>query len=362
MLRLNIYLILLAFTVITLQAKEINYINTYSKLITNNLKLVNLDEENAEFKMEKKEENFDYSLRYNLGKSVYEDSSYLDYHSEDFYNEDSYNLLFKSSIYLYDYMWVNFNINYKDSIRSVIDTSGGVAYKKKSIKEESAVKLYYKPNSIIVSNISFENLNNSIDYDKFVNQSFKNTNNKKLSFNVSSELGFATLNSSFYQIVRDNNYLSQSDDSDDYLQSSEELYRGLEFSLSKDLTKDLKVTTTAKISDIEILNSNLEELIGNVPTYSPQKEIDLKAEYLYKDIKFISKVTYVGSRYSDNVNSDKLNSYAIGSLGAIFFTKIDDEDVKIDLSIKNILNKDYYIYSDTKGDSTNFMMNMSMQF
>ena len=112
----------------------------------------------------------------------------------------------------------------------------------------------------------------------------------------------------------------------------------------------------------EFAEYTLEELIGNVPTYSPQKEIDLKAEYLYKDIKFISKVTYVGSRYSDNVNSDKLNSYAIGSLGAIFFTKIDDEDVKIDLSIRNILNKDYYIYSDTKGDSTNFMMNMSMQF
>jgi iron complex outermembrane receptor protein len=362
MLRIYFYFIILALTVINLQAKEINYINTYSKLITNNLKLVNLDDENAEFKMEKKQETFDYALRYKLGKAGYEDSSYLDYHNQDIYNEDSYNLLFSSSIYLYDYMWLNFNMNYKDSIRSTMDTSGGVAYKKKSVKEESAVKLYFKPNSIIISNISFENLNNSIDYDKFVNQSFKNTNNKKLSLNVTSELGFATVNTSFYQIIKDNNYLSLSDESDDYLQTSEELYRGLEFSLSKDLTKDLKVTTTAKVSDIEVLNSNLQELIGNVPTYSPQKELDLKAEYLYKDVKFISKVTYVGSRYSDNLNSEKLNSYAIGSLGAIFFTKINDEDVKVDLSIKNILNKDYYIYSDTKGDSTNFMMNMSMQF
>lgn len=363
MLRIKLYIIfILSALTVNLQAFETNYINTYSKLIANNFKLVNLDDENAEFKMVKKDEKFDYTLKYKLGKSGYEDNDYLNYSTENFYNEDSYNLIFSSSIYLYDYMWLNFDMNYKDSLRSIMETSGGVAYLKKSTKEESSVGLYFKPNSIIISSISFENLNTNIDYDKFINQSFKHTNNKKLKFSITSDLDFVNLDTSVYQIFKDNRYLSRNEDSDDYFQNTQELYRGLEIALSKEITKDLKLTTSAKFSNIEILNSNIEDYEGNVPLYTPQKEFDLKTEYLYKDIKFISKVTYVGSRYIDNINSEKLGSYTIGSLGASFYTKFIDEDAKIDMSIKNILNKDYYIYSDTKGDSTSFMMNMSMPF
>ncbi len=363
MLRIKLYVILiLSLLTVNLQAFETNYINTYSKLIANNFKLVDLDDENAEFKMAKKEENYDYALKYKLAKSGYENSDYINYHTENFYNEDSYNLIFSSSIYLYDYMWLNFDMNYKDSLRSIMESSGGVAYLKKSTKEESSVGLYFKPNSIITSSISFENLNTNIDYDKFINQSSKNTDNKKLKFSITSDLDFVTLDTSVYQIFKDNRYLSRSEDSEDYLQNTQELYRGLEIALSKDLTENLKLTSSAKFSNIEILNSNIEDYKGNVPLYTPQKEFDLKTEYLYKDIKFISKVSYVGSRYIDNINSQKLGSYTIGSLGASFYTKFIDEDAKIDLSIKNILNKDYYLYSDTKGDSTSFMMNMSMPF
>ena len=57
-----------------------------------------------------------------------------------------------------------------------------------------------------------------------------------------------------------------------------------------------------------------------------------------------------------------MGSYTIGSLGASFYTKFLNEDAKIDLSIKKNLNKDYYLYSDIKGDSTNFMMNMTLPF
>lgn len=362
MLRNKLYLIfILSVLTVNLQALETKYINTYSKLIANNFKLVNLDDKNAEFKMAKKEEKFDYALKYKLSKSGYENSDYINSHTENFYNEDSYNVVFNSSIYLYDYMWLNFDMNYKDSLRSIMESSGGIAYLKKSSKEESIVELYFKPNSIITLSIAFENINNSIDYDKFINQSFKNTDNKKFSLNIVSDLDFITLNTSIFQIFKNNRYLLSSQ-SDDYLENTEELYRGLEISLSKELNKDLKVTTSAKFSNIEILNSNVDDYSGNTPLYTPQKEFDLKAEYFYNDIKFISKVTYVGSRYIDNLNSDKLGSYTIGSLGASFYTKFLNEDAKIDLSIKNILNKDYYLYSDIKGDSTNFMMNMTLPF
>ncbi len=366
MLRLNLLPILLILTLITytfLGAKEINYTNSsYPKFKNNDFKWINLDDENAEFKIEKKQESFNYALKSKLGKYGYEDSDFTDSYITTLYNEDLYRLLFSSSFYLDDDVWLNFNTNYKDSSTSTITSIGGLAYEKKSIKQESNVKLFYKPNSILVTNLSFENINKTIDYDKFLNKNLEDSNSNKLSLNVNTKFDSFTLNSSFFQIIKDNNYSYRSTVFDDYLTTSQELYKGIELSLSKQLSEDLKVTTSGKLTSVETLDSNLSNLIGKTPTNTPNKELNMKVEYLFKDIKLISKVTHVGSRYSDNLNNDKLDSYTIESVGAIFFTQINNEDVKIDFNVKNLLNKDYYLYSDTKGDSRNYMINLSMEF
>jgi hypothetical protein len=343
-----------------LDAKEINNSNLLIK--NDDFKWINLDDKNAEFKIEKKQETFNYAINSKLGKYGYEDLDYTDNYDTTLYNEDFYKFILSSNVYLYDDVWLNIDINYKDSLKNILDTTGNLAYKKKSIKQESIVKLYYKPNSIITSNLSFENINNSLDYDKFSYKSYNNSNNNKLSFNVNTKFDFVVINSSFFQIIKDNNYLYRTTDSDDYLQSTQELYRGIELSLSKELLDDLKITTSAKVTNVVISDSNLSNLVGKTPTYVPNKELNLKVEYLFEDVKFSSKVTHVGDRYSDSLNSDKVNSYTIESVGATFFTQLDNEDVKIELNIKNVLNKDYYIYSDTKGDARNYLMNISMRF
>jgi iron complex outermembrane receptor protein len=346
-----------------LEAKEINYVDiTYPKLKNNDFNWTNLNDENAEFKIEKKQESFNYVLKSELAKYGYEDLDFADNYETSLYNEDFYKFIFSSCVYLYDDVWLNIDINYKDSLRSILDTTGNLAYKKKSIKQESIVRLFYKPNSIITSNISFENINNSLDYDKFTYKSYNNSNNNKFSFNVNTKFDFVTINSSFFQIIKDNNYTYRTADSDNYLQSTQELYRGVELSLSKILLDNLKVTTSGKITNMVISDSNLTRIIGKTPAYVPNRELNLKIEYLFKDVKFTSKVTHVGDRYSNSLNSDKLNSYTIESVGATFFTQLDKEDVKIELNIKNVLNKNYYIYSDTKGDARNYMMNISMKF
>ena len=51
--------------------------------------------------------------------------------------------------------------------------------------------------------------------------------------------------------------------------------------------------------------------------------------------------------------------FGIASKGDTLFY---DEDVKVDFNIKNIMNRNYDIYSDTKGDSRNYMLNLSMIF
>lgn len=339
-----------------LHGKETTYLDSsLIKIETNdNLEMLNLDSKNAEFKMEKKNENFDYAVNYKLSKNGYENLENI----ESYYNEDLYNLLFSSNIYFYDNIWLNLNMNYRDSLKSILETT----YKRKSVKQEAIAKLYYKPNSSFSTNISLENIDNSIDYDKLTNQTSRNTNNKKVSFNMNTDLNLFTLNTSLFHIIKENNYLYKSNDSDDYFKSTQEVYRGLELSLSKEIFENLKFTTTGKLTNIEILNSNLDDLVGKTPMYSPKKELDFKVEYLFKDVKFTSKINYVGSRYSDSLNSEKLDAYSIASLGASFDSKINDENVKIDFNVKNILDKDYYLYSQTKGDSRNYSMNLTMNF
>ena len=363
MIRLNLFFTFtLSILVLTSsQANETDYLSIYSKLISNNLKLSNIDKENAEFKIEKKEESFDYALKYKLSKYSYGDS-YLDYSTSDFYNEDLYSFLFVSRIYLDDKIWLNINMNHTDSSKSIIDNTGNLAYKKRSLKEKSVLRLFYKPNSFITSNISYENINSNIDYDKFTNQTYKNANNKKFSFNITTDFNFFTIDSSFYQVVKDNNYFVKNENSDDYLKTSEELYRGVELSISKDIIEDLNLKLTGKLTNMEIVDSNLENTIGKEPTYIPSEEIDLKIEYLYKDVKFMSKINHVSSRYSDSLNTDKLDSYTLASVGASFFTKLNDENVKVDLNVRNILNKDYYLYSGNSGQSTNYFVNLTMRF
>lgn len=342
-----------------LYSKEINYSNpSYVKIKNDDVKLIKLDDENAEFKVEKKQETFKYSIKSLLSKYGYEDSDSTDSYAPSLYNEDLFRVIFSSRIYFYDDIWLDFDMNYKDSSKNILDTTGSLAYKKKSIKQQSVINIFYKPNTFITSNIRFENINNNIDYNKFTYQSAKNNNNK-LSFNINTQLDSFTINTSFFQIIRNNNNMYKITDSDNYLETTQDLYTGVELSLSKQLLENIEVSTSAKFINVENRNSNLAD---KTPNYSPNKELNFKTGYLYKDIKFISKVTYVADRYSDNLNSDNLDAYTIESVGATFFTKLINEDVKVDFNVRNILNKDYYISYDTKGDLRNYTVNLSMEF
>ena len=76
----------------------------------------------------------------------------------------------------------------------------------------------------------------------------------------------------------------------------------------------------------------------------------MSLEYCLNAIRFISKLTHVGERYSDSYNSNKLDSYTVVSIGAMYDMRLNDNDMKIDFNVKNILDNDYLLYSDTKGN------------
>jgi iron complex outermembrane receptor protein len=169
------------------------------------------------------------------------------------------------------------------------------------------------------------------------------------------------IKTSLFQIVKANNIYGISH-SQENLEKTQELYKGIELTLSKQIFEDFKFSTSLKLREVEIKQSNEDDYIGKTPSYIPTNEVDVKAEYMFENIKFTSKMTYIGNRYGDISNNEKLGNYAVGTLGASFFTRFYDEDVKVDFNIKNILNRNYDLTSDTKGDSRNYIMNLSMMF
>lgn len=404
--------IFLFFTFFFLSTKLLAEENTYEFVDTYNgfndkLKWVNLDKEEAEFKMGKEDDFFKYMLNYKLKKAGYQsdDNTYTKYN--DLYDEENmYNLLFNNYMYLNNEIWLDINMQYKDSIGSNYIASS--IYRKKDISQESNIKLYYKPYSFLTTSLSFEGTNTDTIGHKSDYKVFKDNKNKKFSFNVKSDFDFFSIDTSLYQINRDYIYRKEKELDNDYIETSdktykgislslskevqnsysiktsffkvdrdynyiydeeednsfkniEEDYQGVELSLSKNLSEDIKVTTSAKVTDIEVTNSNLDYLIGKKPKYSPEKKADVSLEYSLKNIKFISKVSHVAKRYSDSSNNEELDSYTIGSIGASFFTQFRNKDLRIDLDIKNILNEEYYIYSDTQGDPRTFLFNIMLE-
>lgn len=324
-------------------------------------KWTQVNDENAELKIEKKQEEFNYAIKSKIGQYEYEDLDFTDSYIVSLNNEELYRVIFSSSFTLNDTMWLNFDMNYKDSLKSSFDPLTRVAYKRKNTKQESIMKLYYQPNSVITTHISLENVSNTTENDQWVSQNLKTIGNNKISLNVNTEFDFIHIKTSLFQIIKSNDIYENSKTNEN-LEKTQELYRGIELTLSKHIFEDLKLSTSAKVRSVEIQESNIKEYVGNTPSYTPNSEVDVKAEYLFEDIKFTGKMTHIGNRYSDGSNNNTLSSYTIGSVGATFFTQFYDEDVKVDFNIKNIMNRNYDIYSDTKGDSRNYMLNLLMIF
>lgn len=358
---IHIYLkiILTLLFCICLDAKQTNA--SLEPIKNNEFKWARVDNENAELKIEKKQETYEYAIQSKVGQYEYEDLDFTDSYIMSLSNEDVYRILFSSSFTLHDTMWFNINVSYKDSLKNTFDPATSTAYKRKNTKQESVMKLYYQPNTFIATNLSFENLSNSIENDEQYYQNLNTISHNKISLNMNADLDFLNIKTSLFQIVKANNIYGISH-SQVSLEKTQELYKGIELTLSKQIFEDFRFSTSLKLREVEIQQSNVDDDIGKTPSYIPTNEVDVKAEYLFENIKFTSKMTYIGNRYSDISNNEKLGNYTVGTLGASFFTRFYDEDVKVDFNIKNILNRNYDFTSDTKGDSRNYIMNLLMMF
>ena len=401
---LFVFFILLA--PVSLWGDTFEYADMSHEEVNERFKLISLDNEKAVFEMEQKGEFFEYALQYNLGKYGDNEDDILSY----IYNENHYGLVLSSCIHLYDNLWITFDIDYNDSFRKNMNSFDRLINENENSQYKSEIRLFFQPNSFTTANIGLENINNNTDGDWSDYQSFSDNSDRKISFNINTDLSFFKIDAKFYQTDKVYDYFYRDFGDYRYFEESDYVYRGIEAALSKEIFSSLlvelsmfkmnkyynyknknvdlysyfnsiaeiqkgvmislsktifdriKLVTTGEVADFKILDSSQSELIGNEPTYSPKKQADVSLEYFLNDIKFISKLTHVGERYSDSYNNSKLDSYTIVSIGATYNTRLNDNDMKIDFNVKNALDNDYLLYSDTKGDPRSYYMNVTMQF
>ena len=88
-----------------------------------------------------------------------------------------------------------------------------------------------------------------------------------------------------FQINKYYGYQHKTVDIDDYRKTVVEAQKGMVLSLSKEVFDNVNFVATGKITDIEIIDSNLDYLIGKKQVYTPRREADLSCGILFKGYK-----------------------------------------------------------------------------
>lgn len=385
--------------------------NVYSYCIQfDYIKFENTDKNNAILKAEKKNKLYEYVIKYKFEKYGYANDESVNTYLYDTNNEDKQSVIFTNSVYINDNVWLDLNFNYEDSIKKSVDGDVGVLSEDKINQQHSLVKLYFKPNSIFTTNITFEGINKDSNLD--INAArYKNlilNDKKEISFNTYLNLDFLDIYTKVYQINSNYNKYYKDIDSDynkdkdnltrgieitfkkdffdsylfsttffraknnyDYIYTKRDSFskeeidsisQGVKFSLDKSFYDNLKLATTARFSHDKIRDSDKKYLIGNTVKNRANKQLDVNLEYKIKRVKLFSKFTHMASRYADEKNSEKLGAYTIGTIGSSFYTKLKNGDIKFDFNIRNIFNKKYFIDSDTQGEARSYFLNMIMKF
>ncbi|RXJ86831.1 hypothetical protein, partial [Arcobacter sp. CECT 8985] len=175
-------------------------IYSYSDEQFHYLKFENTDKDNAILKVEKKNKLYEYVIKYKFEKHGYINDNDANINFYDRNNEDKQSLIFANSIYINDNIWMDFNFNYENSLKKSIDDSMGLLSENKIYEKQSLVKFYFKPNSILTTNLSFESKNRNSDLDlntsRYKNIILDDTN--KISFNTHLRLDFIDIYTKVY--------------------------------------------------------------------------------------------------------------------------------------------------------------------
>jgi iron complex outermembrane receptor protein len=122
-------------------------------------------------------------------------------------------------------------------------------------------------------------------------------------------------------------------------------YRGLEFTATGEITRQLSLAASAMLMDAEQLNRDNPTTYGKTPENTPEKTASLFAEYRLLAVPGLSLsggMFYVGEREVNNQNQASIGGYTTYSAGARYVTKVGGERTTFQLVADNLTNKNYW--------------------
>jgi iron complex outermembrane receptor protein len=122
-------------------------------------------------------------------------------------------------------------------------------------------------------------------------------------------------------------------------------YRGLEFSLQGDLTRDVSVVATGMLLDARIVDSSDTSLVGKTPENTPHVTGSLFATYRvaqFAGLSFNGGMYYVGPRPVNDANQATIGGYTLFSAGARYETRLFGKHAIVQANLENATNKHYW--------------------
>jgi iron complex outermembrane receptor protein len=130
-----------------------------------------------------------------------------------------------------------------------------------------------------------------------------------------------------------------------YVMDGNARYRGVEFSVQGDVTKDVSVTASAVYLDAKQIDSSDPTLVGKTPENTPHVTASLFAEYRVPVLAGLSVnggIYYVGPRQVNNANQAQIGGYTLLTAGVRYATRVYGKRVSVQANLENAANRRYW--------------------
>ncbi|VVD33347.1 Ferrichrome-iron receptor [Paraburkholderia dioscoreae] len=130
-----------------------------------------------------------------------------------------------------------------------------------------------------------------------------------------------------------------------YVMDGNARYRGVEFSVQGDVTRDVSLTASAVYLDAKQVDSSDPTLLGKTPENTPHVTASLFAEYRVPVLAGLSVnagVYYIGPRPVNSADQASIGGYTLLTAGARYSTRVYGKRISFQANLENATNKRYW--------------------
>lgn len=176
---------------------------------------------------------------------------------------------------------------------------------------------------------------------------------KQYEAGIKAELGGSLLTASLFRIEKANAYAQDNGNGTfTMLQNGRQQHRGLEFTASGNVTRDLTLLGGLTLMDAEVKKSTNNVGLGKIPQGVAERMAKLYGEYNFpflRGLTLTGGLYYTGKSYIDAANAKEAPAYTTADLGLRYATRVAGHDITLRALVTNLSDKRYWMSNYTIG-------------